>query len=173
MVRTKRSNADNFSDILAALDQSQEAGVTSRAQKADDNDAELETERQSGPRNRLRRVLKTISFPWLGGLGFFPHGHVSYNEEEAIDVSAQPAAEPPIDEIPKSEGARSEDEEIAEELGLKRDLASGELRRIRREFAKNNHPDRFEPSRRVLAARRMSIANMLIDAQLKQSRSGR
>jgi hypothetical protein len=42
---------------------------------------------------------------------------------------------------------------------------------IRRDFAKKNHPDRFEPTRRTNAARRMSIANMPIDEQMRQNRS--
>ncbi|MGA2637303.1 hypothetical protein [Methylocella sp.] len=63
---------------------------------------------------------------------------------------------------------KSEDETIAEELGLRADLAIVDLRRIRRDFAKKNHPDRFEPAHRLGAARRMTIANMLIDARLKQ-----
>lgn len=60
-----------------------------------------------------------------------------------------------------------EDAAIARELGLSSDLAIGDLRRIRRDFAKKNHPDRFAPPQRTQAARRMTIANMLIDQQMK------
>ena len=91
---------------------------------------------------------------------------------EAIETekSDQPAAaEAAPSPIPKTRAApKSEDEAIAWELGLRADLAVVELRRIRREFAKKNHPDRIEPALRVNAARRMTIANMLIDAQMKQ-----
>ena len=69
---------------------------------------------------------------------------------------------------PQAAAPKSEDETIAEELGLRADLGIGELRRIRRDFAKKNHPDRFEAAQRIGAARRMTIANSLIDAHLKQ-----
>lgn len=70
--------------------------------------------------------------------------------------------------LPKFELPKTEDEAIAEELGLARCLGPVDLKQLRRDFAMKNHPDRFGPSQRVSAARRMSIANMLIDAQLKQ-----
>jgi hypothetical protein len=71
------------------------------------------------------------------------------------------------------EPASTEDQAIAEELGLSPDLAIVDLQRLRRAFAKKNHPDRFEPARRINAARRMSIANMLIDEQMRHNRSPR
>jgi hypothetical protein len=76
-------------------------------------------------------------------------------------------------ETARVEPVKTEDQAIAEELGLSPDLATIDLRRIRRDFAKKNHPDRFEPARRTNAARRMSIANMLIDEQMRQNRSAR
>jgi hypothetical protein len=66
-----------------------------------------------------------------------------------------------------------EDQAIAEELGLTPTLGIVDLKRIRRDFAKKNHPDRFEPARRRSAEQRMSIANMLIDEQMRQSRERR
>src|SRR5208283_4704764 len=89
-----------------------------------------------------------------------------------------PLCEPPKPETVKLEAARiepakTEDQAIAEELGLSPDLAIVDLQRLRRDFAKKNHPDRFEPARRTNAARRMSIANMLIDEQMRQNRSPR
>ncbi|WP_395697611.1 hypothetical protein [Methylocella sp.] len=74
-------------------------------------------------------------------------------------ASTPPAAPPPA--------PLDEDAAIARELGLTSNLAIGDLRRIRRDFAKKNHPDRFAPALRNQAARRMTIANMLIDQQLK------
>jgi len=178
MVRTKRSNEGEFSDILAALEQnlSKEASPVATRRAGESAGAEIQSEVESRRKNRLRRLLKNISFPWPSGIGAFGARAVgSYVEEKAADVKApaQTAVEPPVSEIPKTEVAKTEDEAIAEELGLNADLASVELRRIRRDFAKKNHPDRFEPALRTGAARRMSIANMLIDAHLKQSRSGR
>jgi hypothetical protein len=76
-------------------------------------------------------------------------------------------------EAARIEPAKTEDQAIAEDLGLSPDLAIVDLQRLRRDFAKKNHPDRFEPARRTNAARRMSIANMLIDEQMRQNRSPR
>jgi hypothetical protein len=53
---------------------------------------------------------------------------------------------------------------------LRPELATADLQRIRRDFARKNHPDRFEPDCLANAARRMSIANMLIDEQMRQRR---
>jgi hypothetical protein len=68
---------------------------------------------------------------------------------------------------------KTEDERIAEELGLTPELRTIDLKRIRRDFAKRNHPDRFGPANRSNAQRRMSIANMLIDELMRQSRAPR
>ena len=61
----------------------------------------------------------------------------------------------------------SETETVAEELRLRPRLTAKELRRIRREFARGNHPDRVPASLRERATRRMIIANTLIDQALK------
>jgi len=67
----------------------------------------------------------------------------------------------------------SEAESIAEELCLRGQLSAKDLRRIRREFALGNHPDRVSAPRRERATRRMIIANALIDQALKVlSRAG-
>jgi hypothetical protein len=63
---------------------------------------------------------------------------------------AREAALPPVD--PAS---------IAAELGL--DRPGADLRRLRRDFAFANHPDRVAPHLRQRAAVRMQVANMLID----------
>jgi hypothetical protein len=73
----------------------------------------------------------------------------------------EPAAAPP------QRPPRTENEVIAEELGLDRRLGREDLQQLRREFAKRNHPDRCPPAQRRRAARRMSIANMLIDEKMK------
>jgi hypothetical protein len=61
-----------------------------------------------------------------------------------------------------------EQEAIEAELGLLGDLAALDLQQIRRNFAKENHPDRFDPAKREEATRRMTLANMLIDEALKR-----
>jgi hypothetical protein len=110
------------------------------------------------PVHALRRLLGQLPWGWwrLEALK-------ARKRQKAAAAEAAPSSQPKAAGAPKSE-----DEAIARELGLRADLAVVELRRIRREFAKKNHPDRIEPALRVNAARRMTIANMLIDAQMKQ-----
>lgn len=72
------------------------------------------------------------------------------------------AVEPLLEAI-----ASCEQDAIAEELGLNDDLSPAELRKLRRAFARANHPDSLDPSQRDLATHRMTIANMLIDRQLQ------
>jgi hypothetical protein len=62
---------------------------------------------------------------------------------------------------------------LAAELGLRAGLKPAELRRLRRAFALENHPDRLAPSRREAASRRMTIANSLIDEALRRTRAPR
>jgi hypothetical protein len=57
---------------------------------------------------------------------------------------------------------------LADELHLSPDLTVDELRRLRREFAAGNHPDRVDPAERLRATRRMSLVNVLIDKALKE-----
>jgi hypothetical protein len=58
---------------------------------------------------------------------------------------------------------------LAAELGLRAGMPRAELRRLRRDFALKNHPDRVGPLRSETASRRMTIANALIDAALRQA----
>lgn len=57
---------------------------------------------------------------------------------------------------------------LADELHLSPDLTIDELRKLRREFAVSNHPDRVDPAERQRATRRMSLVNVLIDKALKE-----
>ena len=76
----------------------------------------------------------------------------------------EPAPEP---ELP----VKSEHEQVVDELHLTPNLSSKDLKLIRRKFAKSNHPDRVSPAIREAATRRMSIANTLIDAALRDTKS--
>ena len=46
------------------------------------------------------------------------------------------------------------------------DVTAKDLRAVRRQFAKENHPDKKNPAERELADRRVAMANQLIDAAL-------
>jgi hypothetical protein len=56
---------------------------------------------------------------------------------------------------------------IATELRISKAMSRAELVRLRREFARENHPDRVDMLEQETATRRMMIANMLIDRALK------
>jgi hypothetical protein len=75
------------------------------------------------------------------------------------------AAEAPSPPPPET----CEPEALARELGLRPGLTRHELARARRAFALDNHPDRLPPSRRETATRRMTLANALIDAAMRQA----
>jgi hypothetical protein len=62
---------------------------------------------------------------------------------------------------------------IGDELQLNPSLTVEELKRLRREFAASNHPDRVDPSERQRATRRMTLVNVLIDKALKERMSER
>ena len=66
---------------------------------------------------------------------------------------------------PKDPGA------VAAELRISAAMTPADLSRLRREFALANHPDRVDPLDRDLATRRMMVANMLIDTELRRRRA--
>jgi hypothetical protein len=180
----KRNTPADFGDILASFDRRVPGDAPASGRAAGMARPEAETEaaiEPAGPpssKNRLRQLLGALSLPWpngIGGLigGFGPRPPVPYDEEPAEREAEPPPCVAQKSGVAKLEAAKTEDQVIAEELGLRPDLATADLQRIRRDFAKKNHPDRFDPARRSNAARRMSIANMLIDAQIRQSHSPR
>ena len=73
-------------------------------------------------------------------------------------------AEPPEFAVAAPAAALSDNpESIAAELGLSRAHTREQLKRARRRFMWDNHPDRRLDAPRDLANRRVAIANMLID----------
>jgi hypothetical protein len=99
----------------------------------------------------------------------------------AVETSAEPAppepsaaAEPDAGTLRAEPAALPEScdpQELATELGLRPGLKPAELRRIRRAFALDNHPDRLDVAHRELASRRMTLANSLIDEALRQTKA--
>jgi len=63
---------------------------------------------------------------------------------------------------------RNLDQFLADELCLSPDLTAEDLKRLRREFAIYNHPDRVASAERDRATRRMTLVNVLIDKALKE-----
>lgn len=70
-----------------------------------------------------------------------------------------------IDEPELPEPVADEDQ-IAAELNLTDDLTVAELKKIRRAFARKNHPDTGRGNAMVCESR-MKIANMIIDEQIQ------
>lgn len=68
----------------------------------------------------------------------------------------------------RADKARDLDRFLADELCLSPALSSEDLKRLRREFAIYNHPDRVSPAERERATRRMTLVNVLIDKALKE-----
>lgn len=61
-------------------------------------------------------------------------------------------------------------DQVASELVLKSELTRADLRRLRRAYARVNHPDRVASLDREEATQRMMIANALIDRALAVAR---
>jgi hypothetical protein len=158
MPPSKRPNAADFGDILASFDRgvTDEAPSMVRHARQEEPDVEPETEaepsRRPRPKNPLQRLLRNFSLPWPSGIsgligGLAQHPPAPYAEEAAEVQAASPTDRPQRPEIASLEPTKTEDQTIADELGLSPELATVDLQRIRRDFAKKNHPDRFEPLR--------------------------
>lgn len=179
MPKAKSRKDADFGDILAALDLN--AAKERHADPAEGAKGEAvgSCKGASLAGRPLLRLLQRVSFPWQGRLvGLI--GSLGLRQKEAYTQEAAMPDPPPRPAAATGQGAtanspapgreKSENESIAEELGLCAGLGLIDLKRIRRDFARKNHPDRFEPARRSSAERRMSIANMLIDEQIRQNR---
>ncbi len=71
-------------------------------------------------------------------------------------------------------GSKSTDPQaVADELHITPEMSFSDLSRLRRKFALANHPDRADSAARENATRRMMVANMLIDRELRRRHSQR
>ncbi len=182
MAKARRENTGDFEAILAGLAGQEALERRSGAPRQPEPAAQgLAQNAARGAERPVGRILKNISFPWpaniaalVRSLGRRPqraYDEIAAGEEQAAKAS-RPECDAPAKSGPPKRG-NAEDKRIAAELGLRPELRPADLRRIRREFAKKNHPDRFGPARRTNAERRMAIANMLIDELMRQSRPPR
>jgi hypothetical protein len=57
---------------------------------------------------------------------------------------------------------------VADELHITAQMTLSDLNRLRREFARANHPDRAALAERENATCRMMVANMLIDREMRR-----
>jgi hypothetical protein len=80
-----------------------------------------------------------------------------------------PEASPPEPEpVMPPHLERLSETEIAEDLAITARDTEQSLNEKRRQFAKDNHPDRVRPQFRDNATTRMKIANLMIDKAIKQ-----
>ncbi len=154
----KRAKPQAFADILDQLHPS----VSETDTEDSTEEGPIAPPQTTQPHDWLLQMLSGMAL--TEGLGrkvqpTRPMFEASYLED---------AVEPLLEAI-----ASCEQDAIAEELGLSEDLSANDLKRIRRMFARDNHPDRLAPSQREIATHRMTIANMLIDRQLRQKSSAR
>jgi hypothetical protein len=93
-------------------------------------------------------------------------------ENFVAEREPEPVAEAPE---PKPEKPmwlnRLTDDEIAEDVGLSSALTKHQLQEKRRQFARENHPDRVSTEYQAIATLRMMVANQLIDKALKSARA--
>ena len=81
----------------------------------------------------------------------------------------EPAPEPAL---PPPHLTRLSAEEIAEDLAITPGMSATALQELRRNFARQNHPDSVASEWREAATTRMTIANQMIDAALRTRRTG-
>jgi hypothetical protein len=72
--------------------------------------------------------------------------------------------EPPPKPVNKSSDPRA----VAAELRITAEMTCSDLNRLRRRFALANHPDRADLALRENATRRMMVANMIIDGEVRR-----
>ena len=82
----------------------------------------------------------------------------------SLDSYFENASESPAKPVRKS----SDPQAIAAELRITAGMTFSDLNRLRRKFALANHPDRAGLAEQEHATRRMMVANMLIDREVKR-----
>jgi hypothetical protein len=122
-----------------------------------------EVERSDGRPVRVGRSLGHPFATFSAPIDSRPGESLAPSErwDRALDWIAEPheaagVARPPV-------ALSDNPDSIAAELGLSRVLTRDQLKRTRRRFMWDNHPDRRPEIPRDLANRRVAIANMLID----------
>ncbi len=115
--------------------------------------------REASDERRPRKVSTAGLFVGMGTeAGLWGQKHNQYKSDEQ-------EPEPSFDEPDMPEPVVDENQ-IAAELNLTDDLTVGELKAVRRAFARENHPDTGRGDAAVCESR-MKIANMIIDEQIQ------
>lgn len=149
MFRIKRMHLSNFRNVLDMLGDGADEGTSQLA----DAQAMNGIWRSS---DQVQYAFDSIS----SGNTSAPLDRVTRLYDEAPPQMQQ--------DPPKAVNVKASGKSVLDELGLRDDLTDAELRRIRRDFAVRNHPDRVPLWQRDEATKRMTLANVLIDRALKR-----
>lgn len=149
-------NARDRDDFLRALEEARRA--------AQRDDEESPSSRQASGPPLGSEFLRAIDH-MAGKVRSYVSTHLLsrlYAENAGRSAAANDPQPPPPPAPPKSDH-----DAVMEELHLTPGLSAEDLLRLRREFAKSNHPDRVPSPARDVATRRMTIANCIIDEALR------
>lgn len=147
MSHTKPASEPDFSTVLAEALRAREKG------QADCSGASTASYRVTDPdlQGAIEQLLSSPAYVPVGRLAQM------YADEQSGKR---------LDKV------RDLDQFLADELCLSPDLSTEDLKRLRREFAIHNHPDRVALADRERATRRMTLVNALIDRALKERKNG-
>ncbi|MGB3811784.1 MAG: hypothetical protein WA950_01040 [Shinella sp.] len=147
-----------FESVLERL----KAEAREAAEEADGDAPE-----ESGP-GEIRGL--TSGFAGLGTGATFVSG--SHAAAAYLDLYEEPSPPQPLPSepppAPPPHLLRTTPEEVAEDLALTGKESVNDLLARRRDFARENHPDRTPEDLRTNANLRMKIANMLIDETIRR-----
>jgi hypothetical protein len=157
MMKPNRRDRDEF---MKALDEARRAAMAADEEASAAQEQPPSSSEFLRALDRMAGALRTyISTGLLARL--YADGETRSAPDPEPELEAVP--EPPPPPAP----AKSEHEAVVDELHLTPGLSAQDLARIRREFAKANHPDRVVAPQREEATRRMTIANSVIDEALR------
>lgn len=136
---------------------------TEAREAAEETDGDAPEE--SGP-GEIRGL--TSGFAGLGTGAIFVSG--SHAAAAYLDLYEEPRPPLPSESppAPPPHLLRTTPEEVAEDLALTGKESVNDLLARRRDFARDNHPDRTPEDLRTNANLRMKIANMLIDETIRR-----
>jgi hypothetical protein len=149
MFRVKRMHLSNFRTVLDML--------------GDDADEEASQHTSAQAMNGIWRSSDQVQYAFDS---ISPE-----NISAPLDRVARVYGETPPQmqqDPPSAVNIKTSGKSVLDELDLRDDLSDAELRRIRRDFAVRNHPDRVPLWQRDEATQRMTLANVLIDRALKR-----
>ena len=152
-------NARDRDEFLRALEEAR------RAAQRDEEEAES-ARPASGPpmSSEFLRVIDHMA----GKVRSYVSTHLLSRLYAENAVRSAPANDPQPPSPPPP--PKSDHDTVMEELHLTSGLTATDLVRLRRRYAKSNHPDMVPSPAREAATRRMTIANCIIDEALRRKK---